>query len=88
MINAVSERVKEFLREALDAKEVRIIGVDKPDTSWIVEAEVVEKDLTLPGYNVFEKKHYIVRLNGDLEISSYRQLKNYNYSDDSEIGRG
>ena len=74
MMNTVSERVKEFLREALDAQEVRIIGIDTADESWIAETEVIERDLTLPGYHIFEKKHYIVRLNSELEVSSYRQL--------------
>ena len=80
MINEVREKVKEFLKEALDAKEieeeVRIIGIQNSDIGWTAEAEVVERDLTLPGYRVFEKKHYIVQLTDDLEVSSYIQVKN------------
>ena len=79
MINEVREKVKEFLKEALDAKEieeeVRITGIQNSDGGWTAEAEVVERDLTLPGHRVFEKKHYIVKLTGDLEISSYKQVK-------------
>ena len=80
MINAVREKVKAFLRETLDAndlgEEVRIIGIEYADGEWIAEAEVVERDLTLPGYRVFEKKHYIVILNDDLEVTSFKQVKN------------
>jgi hypothetical protein len=79
MIDAVTEKVKKFLRETLEAKEigeeVRIIGIDNTGGGWVAEAEVVERDLTLPRYRVFEKKHYIVELTGDLEISSYKQVK-------------
>ncbi len=80
MINAVRLKVKKFLKETLDAneigEEVRIIGIEKTDGGWIAEAEVVERDLTLPGHRVFEKKHYIVILDEDLEVTSYKQLKN------------
>jgi hypothetical protein len=79
MINAVREKVKIFLRETLDAtelgEEVRVIGIENADGGWIAEAEVVERDLTLPGYRVFEKKRYIVILNDELEITSYKQVK-------------
>jgi hypothetical protein len=80
MINAVREKVKTFLKETLDAnelgEEVRIIGIENTDGGWIAEAEVVERNLTLPGYRVFEKKHYIVILTDELEVTSYKQVKN------------
>jgi hypothetical protein len=80
MINAVKEKVKKFLADALGAKEIseeiRIIGIDNTNGIWTVEAEVIERDLTLPRYRVFEKKRYIVKLTGDLEVSSYKQVKN------------
>lgn len=80
MINAVREKVKIFLRETLDAnelgEEVRIIGIENADGGWVAEAEVVERDLTLPGYRVFEKKYYIVILNDELEVTSYKQVRN------------
>ena len=79
MINVVREKVKNFLLEALGAKEIeeeiRVIGIDNTKGAWTAEAEVIEKDLTLPGYRVFEKKRYIVKLTRDLEISSYKQVK-------------
>jgi hypothetical protein len=78
MINAVREKVKKFLRETLEMKEngeeVRVIGIEKAEVGWIAEAEVAERNLTLPGYRVFEKKHYIVTLTDDLEVTSYNQV--------------
>ncbi len=78
MINAVREKVKAFLRETLEeiGEEVRIISIENSDGGWTVEAEVIERDLTLPRYRVFGKKHYIVKLTGDLVVSSYKQVKN------------
>ncbi|MFL5663158.1 MAG: hypothetical protein ACJ8BW_17695 [Ktedonobacteraceae bacterium] len=80
MINAVREKVKTFLKETLDAnelgEEVRIIGIENTDGGWIAEAEVAERNLTLPGYRVFEKKYYVVILTDDLEVTSYKQEKN------------
>lgn len=80
MINAVKEKVKKFLTEALGAKEIseeiRVIGIDNANGVWTVEAEVIERDLTLPRYRVFEKKRYVVKLTGDLEVSSYKQVNN------------
>jgi hypothetical protein len=79
MINVVREKVKNFLRETLDTEEIsediRVIGIDNTNGVWTAEAEVIERNLTLPGYRVFEKKRYIVKLTDDLEISSYKQVK-------------
>ncbi|GHO93515.1 hypothetical protein KSF_035630 [Reticulibacter mediterranei] len=79
MMNAVREKVKQFLKEALGAKEVReeirVIGIDNANGIWTAEAEVLERNLSLPQYQVFEKKRYIVKLTADLEVSSYKQVK-------------
>jgi hypothetical protein len=79
MINVVREKVKKFLIEALGVEEtgedIRVIGVEHANAVWTVEVEVIERDLTLPRYRVFEKKRYIVKLTEDLEISSYKQVK-------------
>lgn len=80
MIEAVREKVKEFLRENLELKglgeEIRIVGVEGADGGWVVQAEVAERDLTLPGHLVFEKELYVVRLTSDLQVISYKQVKN------------
>lgn len=78
MINKVRETVKHFLRETLEAKEdgedVKIIGIDNDDGGWTVEAEVVARNRTLPGHRLFEKKHYLVKVADNLEVSSYKQI--------------
>lgn len=79
MMNAVREKVKQFLTEALGAteigEEIRVIGIDNTNGIWTAEAEVLERNLSLPRYQVFEKKRYIVKLTADLEVSSYKQVK-------------
>jgi hypothetical protein len=81
MMNAVREKVKNFLLDALGAKEIaeeiRVIGIDHANGVWTAEAEVVERNLNLPKYHVFEKKRYVVKLTDDLEVSSYKQVKNH-----------
>lgn len=77
LITTIREKAKKFLQDTLEIKdadeEIRIIGVNKANEDWIVEAEVVERNFALPGHRVFEKKQYVVKLNGELEISSYKQ---------------
>ncbi len=79
MINVVREKVKQFLTDVLEIKDigedVRIISLTHSDDGWLAEAEVIEKDRALPGYRVFEKKYYIVKVASDLEISFYKQVR-------------
>jgi len=79
MIAKVRDKVKKFLKETIEAEGIRIITIDKVDDGWVAEAEVAEKNQYLasikPEYRVFEKEHYIVKLNTDLEISSYKRLR-------------
>lgn len=78
-INTIRDRVKKFLREALGAKElgeeIRIVGIDKTEDGWVAQAEVAEKNMALPGHAVFEKKYYIVKLDSDFEVFSFKQVK-------------
>ncbi|GHO83153.1 gas vesicle protein GvpO [Dictyobacter formicarum] len=77
MINAVKEKVLQFLQDTLEIKElgegVKIVGITKIGNGWVAEAEVVERERTLPGHRVFKTEHYIVKLNKDLEAYSFRQ---------------
>jgi hypothetical protein len=61
------------------AKGIRVIRVDTIGNEWIAEAEVVEKNQYLasikPEYRVFERERYLVKLNADLEVSSYKRVK-------------
>jgi hypothetical protein len=79
MISEVTDKVKEFLKETVDAKGIRIIRIDPIGQDWIAEAEVAEKNQYLasikPEYHVFEKERYLIKLNADLEVSSYKRLK-------------
>jgi hypothetical protein len=79
MISEVTDKVKEFLKETVDAKGIRIIRIDPIGQDWIAEAEVAEKNQYLasikPQYRVFEKERYLIKLNADLEVSSYKRLK-------------
>lgn len=79
MISEVTDKVKEFLKETVDAKGIRIIRIDPIGQDWIAEAEVAEKNQYLasikPEYRVFEKECYLIKLNADLEVSSYKRLK-------------
>lgn len=77
MISEVRDKVKKFLKETIEAQGIRIITIDKVDSGWVAEAEVAEMNQYLasikPEYRVFEKEHYIIKLNADLEVSSYKR---------------
>ncbi len=77
MISQVKDTVKKFLKETIEAEGIRIVTIDKVEGGWVAEAEVVEMNQYLasikPEYRVFEKEHYIIKLNADLEVSSYKR---------------
>ncbi|HTK06697.1 MAG TPA: hypothetical protein VL485_05990 [Ktedonobacteraceae bacterium] len=80
MLNGMIDKVKQFLRDALEVKEsgesVRVTGMmDVDGGGWIAEAEVVERSYKLPGHRVFDAQRYAVKLNADQEICGYKQLK-------------
>ena len=83
MIAKVRDKVKKFLKEMIEAEGVRVIRIDRADSGWVVEAEVAVENQYLasikPEYRVFEKEYYIVKLNVDLEVSSYKRVS------DSEV---
>lgn len=78
-INTVRDRVKKFLREALDAKEmgeeIKVIGITRTEEGWTADAEVAERNATLPGHAIFEKKYYVARLDSEGEVLSFKQVK-------------
>jgi hypothetical protein len=77
MIAEVRDKVKEFLKETIEVEGIRIITIDKADDGWVAEAEVAEINQFLasvrPEYRVFEKEHYVIKLNADLEVFSYKR---------------
>jgi len=80
MLAEVRDTVTKFLQETIDAEGIRIVTIDKEDGDWVAQAEVAEKNQYLasinPEYRVFEKEHYIVKLNANLEVFSYRRAGN------------
>ena len=79
MISEVRDTVKKFLKETFETEGIRIITIDKVDDGWIAEAEVTEMNQYLatvkPEYRVFEREHYVIKLNAELEVSSYKHGK-------------
>jgi hypothetical protein len=77
MITEIRDTVTKFLKETIEAEGIRIITIEKVDDGWVAEAEVAEINHYLasikPEYRVFEKEHYVIKLNADLEISSYKR---------------
>ena len=78
MISKVRDKVKKFIKETIEEEgEIRVVAVEKDGDGWIAEAEVAEMNQYLasvkPEYRVFEKEHYIIKLNADLEVSSYKR---------------
>ena len=77
MISEVRDKVEKFLKETLGAEGVRIVTVEKDNGGWVTEAEVAVKNQYLtavkPEYKVIEKELYIVKLDANLEVSSYKR---------------
>ena len=78
MISKIRDKAKKFLKETIGADgEVRIVSVNKISDGWIAGAEVAEKNQYLatinPDYRVFEKRFYTIKLDSNLEVSSYKQ---------------
>jgi len=90
MISEVRNIVKKFLQETLEAEVVRIVKIDKTDgNGWVATAEVTDKNQYLasinPAYRVLDKEYYSVRLNANLEVSSYKRVKS---AEDEQEGSG
>ena len=79
MIANVKNKVKAFLKDIVEAKGVRIVSINRTDDGWVVEAEVAEMNHYLasinPDYRVFEKERYIVKLDVDNEVSSFKRVR-------------
>lgn len=76
-IEEAREAAAEFLKRALNVKEVRVIGVTKVDEGWDTDVEVYEensflKSLGLPT-RVQDRNIYTVKLNDSLQVESYER---------------
>lgn len=69
--------VVEFLKDALDVEQVKVIKVAKADGGWETEAEVYEENSFLKSVGlptrVQDRNIYAVRLNDDLQVESYER---------------
>ena len=84
-VEEVAKAVSEFLKEALNVKDVKVIKVTKADEGWETEAEVYEessfiKALGLPT-RVQDRNFYEVKLNDSLEVESYGRKGEYSKSE-------
>ena len=77
MISQVRDKVRKFLKETIEAEGIRIVTVEKDNGGWVAEAEVAVKNQYLasvkPEYKVIEKELYIIKLDANLEVSSYKR---------------
>jgi hypothetical protein len=76
-IEEAREAAAEFLKKALDVKDVQVIGAAKADDGWDAEVEVYEessflKSLGLPT-RVQDRNIYTVKLSDSLEVESYER---------------
>ncbi len=71
----VGKAVSEFLKLTLNAKDVKVIQVNKADEGWETEAEVYEESSFIKalGLNtrVQDRNFYEVKLSDRLEVESY-----------------
>ncbi|HVB60574.1 MAG TPA: hypothetical protein VNE61_05195 [Ktedonobacteraceae bacterium] len=78
MIAEVKETVTQFLHEMIAARGVRVVSINKAEGGWIAEAEVADINQFLasinPDYQVFEKERYIIKLDADLVVLSYKRV--------------
>ncbi len=78
MIAEVKETVTLFLQEMIEAKGVRVVSISKAEGGWIAEAEVADINQFLasinPDYRVFEKERYIIKLDAELVVVSYKRV--------------
>ena len=79
MIVKVRDTVTEFLEKAIVAEAVRVVSINGTAGGWVAEAEAAEKNQYLasihPDYRVIEKEHYIIKLNENLEVLSYKRTE-------------
>ena len=84
-IQQVGKAVSEFLKQTLNAKDVKVIKVTKAEEGWETEAEVYEessfiKALGLPT-RVQDRNFYEVKLTDRLEVESYGRKGEYSKSE-------
>ena len=81
----VGKAVSEFLKQTLNAKDVKVIKVTKTSEGWETEAEVYEESSFIKALGlstkVQDKNFYEVKLNDSLEVESYGRKSAYSESE-------
>ena len=69
--------VIEFLKETLNAKDVKVLGVTRIVDEWEAEAEVYEESSFIKALGlatrVQDRNIYVVKLDSNLEVQSYQR---------------
>ncbi len=69
--------VIEFLKETLNAKDVKVLGVTRIVDEWEAEAEVYEESSFIKALGlstrVQDRNIYVVKLDSSLEVQSYQR---------------
>jgi len=73
----VKDKVVEFLETTLEkrGRPIRVVAVKKQDGEWQARVEVVEESEYVKslgrGATVWDRNTYRIRLNGELEVTSF-----------------
>ncbi len=76
----VKKTVVNFLKENINCYDVTVIKIQKVNESWNAVAEVFEDDSFLKSLNMPPKQvrlFYSVKLDDNLEISSFERLSSF-----------
>jgi len=69
--------VIEFLKETLNAKDVKVLGVTRIVDEWEAKAEVYEESSFIKALGlstrVQDRNIYVVKLDSNLEVQSYQR---------------
>ncbi len=80
----VKKAVVKFLKEGIKCYDVTVIKIQKTGDNWNSVAEVYEDDSFLKSMNLPPKQvrlYYSVRMDADLEITSFERLNSFEGTD-------
>ena len=82
----IKKTVVKFLKENINCYDVTVIKIEKSNEIWKVVAEVYEDDSFLKSMKLPPKQvrlFYSVRIDENLEITSFERLNSFEGADDS-----
>jgi len=83
----VKKAVIKFLKENIKCYDITVVKIEKELESWNSVAELYEDDSFLKSMNLPPKKvrlFYLVKMDNNLEITSYERLNSFEGSDGSD----